>query len=254
MSGLKVLENILQSLDEAKSSGVKTFREVISSPGASRVRNVLYAGTVMGVQEFGHQGDDSLIGEEVDVEVKDSFCGDTDKSVHLYKVMRVLHGVDTHAKPVVFKTSYSGEKHGIFGVHQSFDPICRDYDVGFTQGLKSSVKYSIVTPDVTIRFPVGGGVRGSPVGAGRSTDETAIINAPFSVTPNSELIDILELFNPGQTSQDCFYRTENAYKQAARVVEAVRNSSDFKELTESYVRLSSEIGERAQQEHTMGIR
>lgn len=255
MSGLKVLKEVLGSLSEAERFEVRTFREIVSSSQWSKVRNVLCVGTVFGVQEFEYSKANSLIGDKVDGDVEPSY-GFPDTSVHLYRVSKLLRSMSSSAESMVFMDASlrDGRKSGVYEAVPSFDAVCRDYDVRFTQELRPSVQYSIVTPAVRIEFPYIYGCRGSSMGVSRTTDGTAVIAAPFSITPNPEMKDILNFFNSELTPNDYLYDAETVFEQANRVIHAVRNSSEFGELTGNYVQLNSEVEERLRREDIAAIR
>lgn len=257
MNGIQVLEEILGSLEEASLVGINTFREIILSRGTPKIRRIIQTGAVLGILQFDAEGFDNegLVGKRVDVNPEEPIYGSPDKTVHLYKVTRKLNKKSSHTNPCVFKDNTWSDRQvaGIFEAHPAFDSVCRDFDCRFTDGLKPTVKYSIVTPAVKIEFPVHSGWRGNQYNAPRATNETAIVHTPFSITPNLELMEIQKFFKEN-TPNDYLTSAEYLFDQAARVIKAVRETSNFQKLTQHYVELSKQIDVKQHKEHLAGLR
>jgi len=252
MNGTSVLEKILWSLEEANRFRVNTFREIIESR-YPRVRKIIEAGDVLGIVEFEPDdvGTDCLIGKKVDCKSDDNFYELPETSVHLYKVTDRLRRKSSHTCPLVFKDTHHSHQEisGIFEASRAFDSVCRDFDQRFTDGLKPSVKYSVITPAVKIEFPVYRGWRGNQYNLPRATNGTAIVRAPFLITPNSEMSDIIEFYRKQNNSQSYLKDAGFYFEQATRVIKAVEECEDFHKLANHFVDLSKKMDEKQHEEH-----
>jgi len=252
MNGTSILEKILYSLEEASRFRVNTFREIIGSQHP-RVRRIIEAEAVLGIVEFEPDdvGTDCLIGKKVDCKSDDNFYEEPETSVHLYKVTNRLRGKSSHIRPLVFKDTHHSHKEisGIFEASFAFDSVCRDFDQRFTDELKPSVKYSVITPAIKIEFPVYRGWRGNQYNLPRATNGTAIVRAPFSITPNSEMSNVIEFYRKQNNSPSYLADAGFYFEQGARVIKAVEECGEFHELTNHFVHLSKRMDEKQNEEH-----
>jgi hypothetical protein len=258
MIGTEVLEEILGLLEEGKRERIEVFREVIASRGYPRVRRVLKAGTVLGVLDFEAVdiGYEDLVGKRVSgVKERGPISEFADNPVHLYRLVERLRA--NAQDPVVFQddSQIRGWESGVFHASRAFDSVCRDFDYRFTSGLKPVVKYSIVSPALTVEFPVCHGWRGDSYGNPRVTSGTGIIHTPFLLTPNKNLRELQEYFERGQEAapEESLRNAGFYFQQAARVVKAIEGSKNFQGFANNFVELSRQIDEKQQQEYRAGI-
>ncbi|MFA4960330.1 MAG: hypothetical protein WC548_01580 [Candidatus Pacearchaeota archaeon] len=252
--GSKVLEEVLTSINNSQNCREETFREIIMSRSDSVIRTIVQSGTVFGVCEFSSPviNPEYLIGKEF-VGGKEKVGYDRKTFSHFYAVAKNLRQFgSTYISPKVLVDYFTDDWPRIFKAAPAFDAIREVGEVGFNEGLKPTVTYSIVAPAVKINlFPVGGW-RSCPAKISE-IEGTAIINLPYEVIPNKDIGEALGLLEVKTREIGALTDFRFYYKQAARVLDALANNKSFKDLATHILTLSQQLDKEKRKMHSANI-
>lgn len=251
MSGLKVLESVIDSINEARHNRPETSGEILCAPYVAR--QIIRVGSVLGVQEISlneFATEDLKTGEMI--KISDRIRYERGSAAHLYEVSNALR-TDSKMRVLTYHSD-DDFRPQIHEASTTFSSAFRDYNNRFKEGLTPIVRYSIVTPVVSIEFPNVDHGRYMESWRTSTTRGTAVVDSPFRIGHHGQTEEILRILGINSSDKNYLASIATFEEQAARVVRAVATSSDFHSFTNHCVQLSAELDKISEKEFRASIK